>query len=212
MTSTAISSQGSTVSIGGVAGAAKVITGITATNPPVVASVAHGLNRGDIVTMAAILGMTQLNGLSAVVQYVSPNSFVLGGIDATAFTPYVSGGTATPATWTAIANVKTFTAFDGSASEIDTSNLQSTAKEFLLGLMDSGTFSMELDMDTADPGQMALLAAQVSAAKKQFKLVLPSNATATFFGFAKKVSSAGGVDQAMKRSVDVRISGPVVWS
>jgi HK97 family phage major capsid protein len=40
-------------------------------------------------------------------------------VDATGFTTYTSGGTATPVQWTKISNVKSYSGFDGSASEIE---------------------------------------------------------------------------------------------
>jgi len=212
MTSTAILSQFSTFQIGSEAGAAKAITGISAANPAVITAVAHGLARGDVVSLAGVVGMTQANGITGVVQYANADTFVLAGLDASAFTPYASGGTASGVAWTTIANIKTFTAFDGAAANIDVSNLQSTAKEYLTGLKDLGQFSLELDLDSNDPGQNALLVSQSESSRRPFKLTLPNNATATFTGLAKKVTASGGVDSGMKRSVDILISGDVTWS
>ena len=120
----------------------------------------------------------------------------------------VSGGP----TYTAVGNIKTFSGFDGSSSEIDVTNLSSSAKEYRLGLEDNGQFAMELDRDFADAGQTALLAARDSQAGKQFKLLLSNGENATFTGYVKKFSVAGGVDQVVKGSVDIRISGSVVWN
>lgn len=212
MPSTAITSQNSKVEVNTSTAGAKTLTAITQANPAVFTSTAHALTKGDVVTLASIAGMTQLNGVAGVVQYTTANSFVLQGIDSTAMTAYSSGGTATPVAWTQVANVKTFSGMDGAAADIEVSNLQSVAKEFLMGLQDEGQFSMELDLDSTDPGQNAMLAARTALAKKNFRLTLPNAATATFFGFCKKVSASGGVDQAMKRSVDIRITGAVTWA
>jgi len=120
----------------------------------------------------------------------------------------VSGGP----TYTAIGNIKTFSGFDGSASEIDVTNLSSPAKEYRLGLEDNGQFVVELDRDFSDAGQTALLAARDSQAAKQFKLLLSNGENAVFTGYVKKFSAAGGVDQVIKGSVDIRISGSVTWA
>jgi hypothetical protein len=213
MTSTAILSQLSTFSISSTAGGAKTITSVSIGNPAIITSTAHGLANGDVVAIAGIVGTvgtSLLNGMQAVVRRVTANTFSID-VDTTGLV-YTSGGAATPNTWTPISNIKSFTAFDGSAANIEVSNLQSAAKEYLVGLKDLGTFSLEVDLDTTDAGQMALLAAQSSQAKKQFRLVLPNAATATFYGFAKKVGAAGGVDQSMKRSIEVLITGDVTWS
>jgi hypothetical protein len=165
-----------------------------------------------VVALAGIGGMVELNGLTGIVQYKDANTFILAGIDTTAMTTYTSGGTATPVAWTQVKNIKSFSGMDGSAADIDVSNLQSTAKEYMMGLQDEGTFTMELDLDTTDAGQNALLAARTALSVKSIKLTLPNAATATFSAFCKKVSASGGVDAVLKRSVDLRITGPVTWA
>lgn len=114
--------------------------------------------------------------------------------------------------YTAVSNIKTFSGFDGSSSEIDVTNLASAAKEFRVGLEDNGQFNIELDRDLADVGQTALLAARDSNDGKLFKLTLSNGAYATFTGYVKKFSMSGGVDAVLKGSVDIRISGPVTWT
>jgi hypothetical protein len=116
------------------------------------------------------------------------------------------------ATYTAISNVKSFSGFDGSASEIDVTNLSSQAKEYRIGLEDNGQFTLDLDRDFSDAGQTALLAARDSQAAKSFKLLLSNGENAIFTGFVKKFSVQGGVDAVVKGSVDIRISGPVTWA
>lgn len=79
--------------------AAKTITGITQANPGVITSNAHGFNNGQWVYLAAIGGMTQLNGRFFVVAGVTANTFTLtdlGGaaINTTSYGAYTAGGTA----------------------------------------------------------------------------------------------------------------------
>lgn len=212
MTSSAIIAQGSKLEINTSTAGAKTLTAITQANPAVFTSTAHGLGKGDVVSLAAIVGMTQLNGFTGVVQYVTANTFVLQGVDSTGFSAYTSGGTATPVAWTQIANIKDFSGQDGSGAIIDVSNLQSTGKEKLIGLLDEGQFSLNLDLDPADNGQNALLSARTSQAKKQFRLTLPSANTFTFNAFVKKASAAGGVDASLKRAVDLEITGSGTWT
>ncbi len=215
MSNTAISAQGTTVSIGTTTGSALTITAVAQTYPcRVTLSAVTGLNKGDVLTIAAVVGTTQLNGNSYVVQYIEPTTKIvtLAGLDATGFTTYVSGGTATPVQWTKISNVKSFSGFDGAASEIDRTNFDSTAKEFILGLFDPGQFTIEVDQDNSDSGQIALMTAQVTSLLKNFKLQLPNGNTATFTAYVKKFNSLGAVDQAIRRSLDLRISGPVSWA
>lgn len=215
MASTAISAQGSVLSIGTGTGGAKTITGISVGNPTIITSAAHGLNNGDRVTFAGVTGTDAglLNGNTFTVKYKTTNSFAVE-IDTTGKT-ITAAGTATPITFTQVNNVHDFQGFDGAASEIDVSNLSSTAKEFMLGLVDPGQFSINFDADLNDAGQQALRSRQQSGVITQFQLVLPgggANKTYTWSGFVKKFDAKGGVDQKVGGSCDIRISGPVTLS
>ena len=133
-------------------------------------------------------------------------------ISAQGTTLSIDTGSGGSPTYTPIANIKSFSGFDGSSSEIDVTNLSSAAKEYRLGLEDNGQFNLELDRDFADAGQTALLSARDSQAAKQFKLLLPNGESAIFTAYVKKFSVGGGVDQVVKGSVDMRISGAVNWA
>ena len=208
MSSTAISAQGTTLGIATGTAGAKTITAMAPGNPTIFTSTAHGLNNGDHVTIASVVGTaaTTVN-VTASVRNVTANTFAIY-VDTTGLL-YTSGGTATPSTFTNVANIKDFTGFDGTASEIDVTNLDSTAKEFRLGLTDPGQFSCNVDYNAADAGQIALRAKQVSGALSAFKLTLPDSTVVTFNGYVKKKGMSGGVDQVAKSAVDIRISGPV---
>jgi hypothetical protein len=215
MSSTAISAQGTTVSIGTTTGSAINISAVALTNPcRVTLASTTGLNKGDVLTLAGIVGTTQMNGNNYVVQYIEPTTKIvtLAGVDATGFTAYTSGGTATPVQWTKVGNVRSYNGFDGAASEIERTNFDSTAKEFILGLFDPGQFTIEVDQDNSDSGQIALMTAQVTGLLKNFKLLLPNGNSATFTAYVKKFNSQGAVDQAVRRSADLRISGPITWA
>lgn len=77
-----------------VASVVKNITAISQASSGVVTSAAHGFTNGLVVYLAAIGGMTQLNGTVATVASATTNTFVLSGIDTTGFDTYTSGGTA----------------------------------------------------------------------------------------------------------------------
>lgn len=209
MVSSAISAQGSVLAIGTGSGAAKTITAIALGNPTILTAAAHGFAEGDVVTLAGLTGIDAavLNGQTVSVRNITPNTFAVY-IDTTGKT-ITAAGTATSATFTNIANVRTFSGFDGSASEIDVTNLDSIAKEFRLGLTDPGQFTFEIDYDSANAGHTALRAKQVSGALSNFKLTLPNAAVITFTAYVKKFSLGGGVDAVAKTAVDLRISGAV---
>ncbi|MEN7529338.1 phage tail tube protein [Cupriavidus sp. DL-D2] len=210
MPSTAISAQGSKLEISSTAGAAKTITGIALGFPTILTSAAHGLGNGDVTTLAGITGADAalLNGLTVVVKNKTTNTFAVD-IDTTGKT-VTAAGTATPLGWTKIENLVSFKGFDGQASELDVTDLDSTAKEFRLGLQDWGTFSFDVNKDFTDPGQVALDTAKRTGTLKTFKLTLPNQKTKTFDAFVKNTPLEGGVDAVLKATgVSLRITGDV---
>jgi hypothetical protein len=216
MTSAAISAQGTTLKISTGTGGAKTITAGAIGNPTILTSAAHGLANGDVVAIAAIVGTlgtdatNGLNGKSFVISNITTNTFAIE-VNSTGLA-YTSGGTATPVTYTQIKELKTFSGFDGQAAEIDITNLDSTAKEFRLGLVDSGGFSFEINQLNSDPGQAALRTSKVAGTLKTYQLTLPNAEVATFTAYAKALPSAGGVDGVLTSSVALRISGSVTWA
>jgi hypothetical protein len=216
MASTAISAQGTAIQIATGTGSAVAVTGVTVGNPTVIASTAHGFNNGDSITFDsgfAGANAADLNGKTFTVQFKTTNTYAVG-FDSTGHTITLGTAHATAVTYSAVGNARTFTGLDGSASEIDATNLASAAKEIRQGLVDFGQMSFECDHDNSDAGQAALLTAYTASTLKNFKVVLPAGTTPTaaFTGYVKKFAMTLGVDQIVKRNVDVRISGSVTWS
>jgi predicted secreted protein len=116
------------------------------------------------------------------------------------------------AQWTQIKGLKSYSGFDGKATVIDVTDLDSEAKEKRPGLMDNGTFSMDVNRNLTDPGQAALLAMQKSQEIKTFKLVYPVDSDLnpdTFSAFVTSFPIAGGVDGVMTSTIALEITGPV---
>lgn len=208
-----ISAQGSKLEIATGTGAAKNITAISVGNPAIVTSTAHGLKNGDVVAIAAVVGTMSaiLNGTKRVVSNVTANTFALLDVDTTGLA-YTSGGTATPEVYTKINGLLSFDGFDGAADELDTTDLDSTAKEFVSGIKDEGKFGFEAKTLKTDAGQISLRAARASGAITGLKLTLPDASVATFNVLVKTMPTSGGVNAVLKGKVDCKISGPVVWS
>lgn len=208
MASAAISAQGSKMYIGSGTTGAKTITAITQAYRAQVTSSAHALEVGDRVTFAAVVGMTEINTLVGTVIAKDTNTFVVN-IDSRAFTAYASDGTATPVEWTQIKQVQTFSWEDGEGPDIDITDLDSTSKEYLVGLQDPGNFSVGLTVNSDDPGQVACVAAKTSGDIKDFKIELPNSKLRNFSGIVKSMPETGGVDSAFTGSMSIRISGEV---
>lgn len=209
-TSTAISAQGSTFSIEGTAGSAVTITAITKAVGAVVTAT-NTLAVGDVFEFGVCAGMPEIFGLLGIVTVASGTSFTVGNIDSSGYAAVATAGTGNPKTWTAVNNIKTYSGFNGAVSELDKTNLQSVAMEYAAGLQDFGTFSMTMDVDDTDLGQIALRAAKTAGLTKAMKLQLPNGKKRVFKAFCKKFDESSGVNLIVKASVDVRISGVVAF-
>ena len=139
------------------------------------------------------------------------NTFALD-VDTTGKTVTAGSGTATPVTWTQIKEIKTFSGFDGAASEIDVTNLDSVAMEKRLGLQDFGSFKVDINVVHADPGQAACAAAKGAGAVKDFKVTLPNNEVGSFTGLVKAMPETGGVNGIYGGSIDITVTGAVTWA
>ena len=208
MTSTAISAQGTTLQVSSSTGSAKTISGVALGNPTIITATAHGFSNGDVVTLSGIGGTTVLNGVTAVVTNKTANTFAVN-VDTTGGAAYTSGGTATPAAWTGVSNIKTIKGFDGKTAKLDATNLSSLAKEYRAGLLDPGQIAFDLDVDVTDAGQVALQNYRANATIANFKLTLPNAHTATFQGFVESFPWDGGVDALLTSTCNIIITGPV---
>jgi hypothetical protein len=75
------------------------ITNITQANPAVVTTAAaHGFSTGNIVDIAGVVGMTEVNGNTYRITVLTTTTFELDGVNSTGYGAYTSGGTATRAT------------------------------------------------------------------------------------------------------------------
>jgi len=101
--------------------------------------------------------------------------------------------------------------------EIDITTFDSTAKEFLLGLRDEGTISLNLVRDTSNTGQTNLIADQ--AARNLRKLAIDFSThviEASVVGsrlsmdaYCQSFSYTMGADDAVKAAATFRITGAV---
>lgn len=210
MTSTAISAQGTKLFIETGAGVAKNITGIAPGNPTIITIAGHGIPNGNVSALSGIVGTigAALNAKSLVVTNVTPDTFAVQ-VDTTGLA-YGNGGIATPVAYTRVSNVKSFNGFDGASSEIDVTNLDSTAKEVRLGLQDFGKLSFDINPDFADAGQNAMRAARAAGARKQYKLEYPNGLVSAFAAFVKSMPHQGGVDAVIAGTAELRIDGDVI--
>lgn len=167
--------QGSKIEVVTGSGSAKTITGISKANPAVVTSTAHGLASGDVVKIAAVVGMVEVNGGTYVIQNLTANTFSLLGVDSTNYTTYGSGGTATPQTFSSMCELTGYNRQGGSAAEIDATTICSTATESESGLPDYGTTQLDYNFAPQNTIQLAIKAAFTAGSILPVRVTLPNS-------------------------------------
>ena len=209
MPSTAQVAQLSKFYISGTPGSNISITAISKAVAAVVTAV-NTLAVGDVVLFGAVTGMPEINGLLGIVTVASGSSFTVA-IDSSGFATAGTTGTATPQTFAKVGNVQDFTPDGGTATVIDVTNMDSTAKEKRQGLQDNGNYSLTFDSDDTDAGQLRLLAARAAQAVVVFKPPYPGGLKIrAWHGFVQKVTEpAAGVDKVLRSSATIVVTGPI---
>ncbi len=119
-----------------------------------------------------------------------------------------------PETFTAVGEVVSFSGPGGTASVIDVTSLESTAREKLMGISDEGQFTFDMNMVPDNAQQIGLKDDRAARDLRNFRLEL-TDIPATILSFAGYVlgfALAGGVDDKITASVTVEITGAVTWS
>jgi hypothetical protein len=207
----AINAQGSILAIDDGTGTSVTITAVTKANPVVVSST-DTVAVGDVVRFGAVTGMPEIEGLSGIVTKITAGTSFEVNIDGSAFAAAGTTGTATVANFIDGCEVKSFNGFDGQAAEVDVTTLCSTAREYIPGLQDFGSFNFDVNLVPNDPFQVAVNAAKASMEKRAFKLTLPPGEDGAQFAyifdaFVRQFTISGGVEQAIAGSVVLRVTG-----
>lgn len=118
---------------------------------------------------------------------------------------------ASPEVYTTIANVSSISGPGGSASEIDVTDLSSTAKEFRLGLQDEGEVSLEMQYVPANVQHALLRTLRTGGTSRNFRITFTDSpqTTWTFLAFVKSFSVSNAVDAVTTVSVSLRVSGAI---
>lgn len=123
-----------------------------------------------------------------------------------------------------IGSITGFSGIGGEAGEIDVTDMDSVAREFLTGLKDNGTVSINFDYDPQDESQQTM-DALVGGANKRFLVALSESSTQptygsdftlptdrTTFDFTAGVRSFqldASADDAWRGTTNLRVSGDI---
>lgn len=204
--------QGSAIRFGctyGVTTTPGTITGATAANPIVITETGHGRADGDVVKIAAVVGMTELNDGVFVIENVTANTYELADVDGTDYTTYVSGGTASGADLSKLCELTSYTRSGGTSPDIPATSQCSTAQEFEIGLPDFGTTQADYNFAPTVGVQAALQAAYASGTAIVVDVVLPnSGGHMVHLGFVQQTSEQASVNGLWTGSLTIRNTGP----
>lgn len=195
------------------AGSPATITGVTKAKPAVVSAAAHGFALADVVQLSAIVGMTELNSSTQVVDNPASGTFELAGSDSTGYNAYVSGGIATKIVFSNFCELTAYNQQGAAANLEDVSTICSTAKEFEQGLSDTGTLQLDYNAAPLEPIHAALRNANISGAKLAVQLSFPnSGGLLTMIGTVQQVSIQGSNGSVHKSSCTMKLTGQMFVS
>lgn len=184
------------------------ITGITKADPAVVSDAGHNLIDGSVVAISGVVGMTELNGKTYIVNVLSTSTFELVGVDSTGYTTYVSGGTYTTAVMSNFCEVTSMEQSDGSTPEIDVSTICDDEAVFESGTPDPGTTQLDYNFAPQQTVQAAIRAARKSGAIVAVRTTLKNSGGQVIqLGTIQQTSMSGAVGGVWKGSTTIRNSG-----
>lgn len=101
-----------------------------------------------------------------------------------------------------------------SAGKIDVTHLASTAKENIIGLRDSGDVTLDMIYNSTDAGQLALRNDLATRSKRRLAIKLVDASTTLWHaeGFCTNWSVSGSVDNTLKLSATIGLTGPITWT
>ena len=154
-------------------GVAKTITAISKASAAVVTGT-HDFAIGDLIVIKSVVGMVEINERVVRVLSVSTTvSFVCEALDSSAFTAYVSGGTATKVTaLVGFDNATSFNYPEPSPNRIDVTTIHQTQKTEVFGLDESPQISMSTLSDPTSATMVAVKAASLAKTTRVFKVTL----------------------------------------
>jgi len=132
-------------------------------------------------------------------------------LDSQGMTIGIAATLASPPVYALITEVKDITGPGGSATEIDASDLSSTAKEFRMGLQDEGQVTLTLNYIPTNTQHALLRSQRAAQALTYFQLTFTDSPTTewSFTAFVQEISISNSVDALTEGSITLRVSGAV---
>ena len=126
-------------------------------------------------------------------------------------TKFAVSADASPPTFADIPEIRTIGGPDGSAPTIDVTDLDSTAREYVLGLKDEGSFSLGIMYIPGEATHAQLRTAWGARTKLRFRVTFTDTGTTVweFSGYVTGFSQNMGVDTVVEATVGIKITGSI---
>jgi len=111
------------------------------------------------------------------------------------------------ATFDKVGEVTNIGAPSGEAADIDTTHLESTAKEYLIGLPDNGNIEIGMNAIEGDAGHSELITAMNAQTRRWVKITWSSGSVWYIKALVKKYTWSAGVDAKIEAAASFRTSG-----
>jgi hypothetical protein len=124
------------------------------------------------------------------------------------------GDGGSPETFTAIPEITSISGPGGSAPIIDTTDLDSTAREKRLGLADEGQVSLDINYIPANAVHAGLRSDRANRSERNFQLIFTDSPATTwsFAAFVPGFQINNEVDGVTKASVTLEVTGAITES
>jgi len=204
--------QGSTVSVltgYDAESPSPAISAITKANPAVVTTGTHNLVDGDVVQITGVVGMTEVNNNSYIVNVTSSTQFELVDIDSTGYGTYTSGGHIDKGLFSNFCELTGYNRTGGTKPEIDATTICSVDfREYELGLGDLGTAQLDFNFAPETAIQSALRSFDSSGDITAVRIVLPKGGgQRTVLGFVQQTSERAAVNGMWTGSMTLKLTG-----
>lgn len=111
------------------------------------------------------------------------------------------------ATFDKVGEVTSIGAPDGEAADIDTTHLESLAKEYLVGLPDNGNIEIGMNAIASDAGHSELITALGAQNRRWLKITWSNGNVWYIKALVKKYTWNAGVDSKIEASSSFRTTG-----
>lgn len=126
-------------------------------------------------------------------------------------TTFAVSASGSPPSFSNIPEIRSIGGPDGAAPTIDVTDLDSTAREFLLGLKDEGAFSLDIMYIPANTVHAQLRSAWAARSLMQFRVTFADANTTVweFNGYVTGFSQRAAVDGVIEATVGIKITGAI---